>query len=114
MLSEERLQKIKKLVSNASPAPWTLCYSYGELVPDNPDSKKSRNDTVPKSTHHIQLKSDGKHRFWFELTDTHFLGDVVADFDFITESRQLVPELIAEIERLRSLLGDKAAKKAGS
>jgi hypothetical protein len=56
MLSEERLQKIKKLLSNTSPAPWTLCYSYGELVLDNPDSNKSGNETVPKSTHHIQLK----------------------------------------------------------
>ena len=108
MLSEERLQKFKETISKTSSAPWTWGYTLGEVETDDPDFKKLGIDTIPTGPRNIQLKSDGEHRFWVELTDTQLAGDVVFDFDFIIESREFVPELIAEIERLRGLLGKKA------
>ena len=104
MLSEERLIKIKETVSKASPSPWTWGYTYGEEETDDPDIRKLGINTIPTGFRNIQLKSNNKHRFWVELTDTQLAGDVVFDFDFIIESREFVPELIAEIERLRDLL----------
>jgi len=40
-----------------------------------------------------------------EMTDTN-LRDVVSDFDFIRGAREWVPELLAEVTRLRGLLGN--------
>ena len=107
MLSEEFLKDIKETVAQASPAPWSWGYTFGEKETDDPDINRLKIMTTPTGPRNIQLKADGHHRFWVELTDTQFAGDVVFDFDFIIEARKFVPELLAEIERLRGLLGKK-------
>ena len=108
MLSEERLKEIKETIAKASPAPWSWGYTFGEEETDDPDLNRLGFKTIPTGPRNIQLKADGNHRFWVELTDTQLVGDVVFDFDFIREAREFVPELLAEIERLRGLLGKKA------
>jgi len=107
MLSEEFLKDIKETIAKTSPAPWSWGYTFGEEETDDPDIKRLGIMTIPTGPQNIQLKADGHHRFWVELTDTQLAGDVVFDFDFIIEARKFVPELLAEIERLRGLLGKK-------
>ena len=107
MLSEEKLQKFKQTIAKSSPCPWTWGYTFGEVETDDPDIRKLGISTIPTGPRNIQLKSKGEHRFWIELTDTQLGGDVIFDFDFIVESRELVPKLIAEIERLELYLAKK-------
>lgn len=108
MLSEEILKDFKETIAKASSAPWSWGYTFGEEETDDPDINRLGIMTIPTGPRNIQLKADGHHRFWVELTDTQLAGDVVFDFDFIIEARKFVPELLAEIERLRGLLGKKA------
>ena len=107
MLNEELYTKIKKAMSEVSSSPWTWRYSQGEEPTDIPELLKLGIDTIPTTPRNIQLMANGKHRFWVELTDTK-LPDVVFDFDFIVGAREWLPELVAEIDRLRGLLGKEA------
>ena len=93
------------MLSRTSRSPWTWGYTYDEKETNEPDIRKLGIKKVPTAPVNIQLKSNGEHRFWVELTDTQLAGDIVFDFDFIIEAREFVPELIAEIDRLRGLLG---------
>ena len=104
MLSDKRLAEIREAIHKASPAPWDYAYSQGDSATEDPMLLKIGIDTVPTMPSHIQLRADGNHRFWIELTDTKIAGDVVFDLDFIQGARDWVPELLAEVERLRGLL----------
>jgi hypothetical protein len=105
VLSDKRLSEIRELVSKASPAPWNWAYAQGEVPTDEPELLKLGIDTISNAPCNIQLQANGHHRFWIELTDTKITGDVVFDLDFIKEARVIIPELLAEVERLRGLLG---------
>jgi hypothetical protein len=108
MLSEQRLAQIHDALGKVSPAPWDWGYKQNEVPTDGPELRECGIDTLPSAPHHIQLRANGRHRFWVELTDTSVAGDVVFDFDFIICAREWVPELLAEVERLRGLLGQDA------
>ena len=105
MISDERLDEIRQASQKASRAPWEWGYDQVEEPTDDPDLNAIGIDTVPSAFKNIQLKAGGEHRFWIELTDTRVGGDVVFDFDFIAGAREWIPELLAEIDRLRALLG---------
>ncbi len=105
MLSDERLAEIRITLSKVSEGPWDWAYAQGEVSTDDPAFQKLRIDTKPTEHRNIQLRANGNHRFWVELTDTKIAGDLVFDFDFIKGAREWVPELLAEVERLRGLLG---------
>ena len=79
-VTEEVLQDIEQKCAAATPGPWK---SYLE----------ARDGIV--GTDFIQ--TDGE--------DIYLTGATHADYDFIASSRQDVPMLIAEIRRLRGLLG---------
>jgi len=108
MLTNERLAEIRTALSKASPPPWDWAYSQGEVATEDPELLKLGIDTVPTMPCNIQLRANGNHRFWVELTDTRIAGDLVFDLDFILGAREWVPELLAEVERLRELLADSA------
>ncbi|MDB5292394.1 MAG: hypothetical protein JWL69_3635 [Phycisphaerales bacterium] len=110
MLNDKRLQEIRDTCQKASRGPWDWGYESVEEPTDDPELLASGIDTIPAGFKHIQLKANGQHRFWIELTDTQLAGDVVFDFDFIVGAREWVPELLAEIERLRGLLGRDAER----
>jgi hypothetical protein len=105
MLSDERLAEIRNTVSKASPAPWEWSNTIVEEPTNDPTLLSMGIQTEPAGFENMQLVANGNHRFWVELTDTQIAGDVVFDLDFIQEARDFVPELLAEIERLRGLLG---------
>ena len=106
MLSDERLARIRDTVSKASPAPWDWAYAQGEMPTEDPAILELGIKTVPTKPRNVQLRANGTHRFWVEFTDTQIAGDVVFDLDFIREAREIVPELLAEIERLRNIIGE--------
>lgn len=108
MMTEMRLAEILDTMNKASPAPWDWAYSQGEAPTDDPELLKIGIDTLPTAPCNIQLRANGHHRFWIELTDTNIAGDVVFDFDFIKGAREWVPELLAEVKRLRGLLGNRS------
>lgn len=105
MLSDERLKAIRESCRKASPIPWEWGHEHVEESTDDPELNAMGIHTIPTAFKNIQLKADGEHCFWVELTDTKVGGDVVFDLDFISGAREWVPELLAEIERLRALLG---------
>ena len=104
MLNDERLAEIRATLSKVSAAPWDWAYTQDEVPTNDPAILKLGIDTIPTEPRNIQLRANGNHRFWVELTDTNIAGDIVFDFDFIKGAREWVPELLAEVERLRSLL----------
>ena len=108
MLSDERLAEIRATLSKVSGAPWDWAYAHGEVPTADPALLKLGIDTKPTGPRNIQLRANGNHRFWVELTDTNIPGDLVFDLDFIKSAREWVPELLMEVERLRSLLGKDA------
>jgi len=103
------LSEIRDTLKRISPSPWQWAYVQGEEPADDPQLLQLGIDTLPTEAHHIQLRANGQHRFWVELTDTRIAGDVVFDFDFIIGSREWVPALLAEIDRLRRLLAKRDA-----
>ena len=105
MISDERLDEIRQACQKASCAPWEWGYDQVEEPTDDPDLNAMGIDTIPTAFKNIQLKAGGEHRFWIELTDTKVGGNVVFDFDLIVGAREWIPELLAEIDRLRALLG---------
>jgi hypothetical protein len=104
MLSDERLNEIRHAMMDASSAPWRWSYSQGETPTDDPHLLKIGIGTIPTAPSNIQLTAGGKHRFWVELTETQ-IPDIVHDLDFIKGAREWIPDLVAEIDRLRGLLG---------
>lgn len=105
MIKDERLNEIREACQTASRAPWAWGYDHVDESTDDPGLNARGIDTIPTSFKNIQLKAGGEHRFWIALTDTKVGGDVVFDFDFIVGAREWIPELLAEIARLRALLG---------
>jgi hypothetical protein len=107
MLSDERFSEIKTALSEASCAPWRWSYSQGETPTDDPHLLRIGIGTIPTAPSNMQLTAGGKHRFWIELSETR-IPDIVRDLDFISGAREWIPDLVAEIERLRGLLGEQS------
>jgi hypothetical protein len=78
-LSDEDLEEIKKRCVAATPGPWK---SYVEG----------------------REEMSGSDFIMTEGEDIYLSGATVADQDFITHARQDIPNLVAEVERLRKLL----------
>jgi hypothetical protein len=78
-LSSEDIAEIKERYTRATPGPWK---SYVES----------------------REKFSGSDFIMTEGEDIYLLGATVADQDFIAHSRQDVPTLVAEVERLRKML----------
>jgi hypothetical protein len=105
IISPIRLDEIRECCTKASPGPWEWRYTQGEEPTDDPELSEMGIGSLP-TYDHIQLVANGRHRFWIEMTDTGIGGDCVFDFDFIIGAREYVPELLAEIDRLKKLAGE--------
>jgi hypothetical protein len=86
-LSKDYLAEIRKRCDAATPGPWI-------------SSIEDRDHT---SGSNVILRGVDRSE-----DDLELLGGTVADYDFIAHARQDVPKLLEEIERLRTLLGEKA------
>lgn len=84
-MTHERLHQLKELCEKATPGPWT----------HNPDFYDK-----PAVTHQNQ---DGRECSLFRPNDFDGLGHG-KDADFIVSARTAIPELIAEVERLKEKL----------
>ena len=105
MLDDKLLEEIRETCEKASPGPWEWGYDCVIENVDDPEDPEVEWEGFPVGYRNIQLKANGEHRFWVEMTDTQVGGDLVFDFDFIRGAREWVPALLAEIDRLRSQLG---------
>jgi len=79
-LSDEEMAKIRSRSDAATPGPWR------EYIEDR-DS------------------FSGSDFIMTEGNDLNIIGASSADYEFIAHARQDIPKLLAEIERLRSLIG---------
>jgi len=80
-VGDEEIQEIKRRCAEATPGPWT---SYVEG----------------------REQMSGSSFIMTQGEDIYVTGATAADQDFIAHSRQDIPKLLAEIERLRRLVSE--------
>ena len=91
-MNEQRLQEIKERAEKATPGPWKV---YQDAI------------STSIGTEFIHPQLNGPMPV---ITDAYHVGGAIniyiddADAEFIAHARQDVPALIAEIERLRSVI----------
>lgn len=93
MISEKRLKEIKDLVSNASAGPWK--YDCGNLQVEH--------DETRYTIANIENTLGCRIRHWKRENKPGLPPHYDSDGEFIAESRQIIPDLIAEIERLKEI-----------
>lgn len=93
MITNEQLAEWKGLAEKATPGPWSKRNKVGYVYSDDPQSSCV-----------VAVCGD-----FLDKELTRFNGDRWnADGDFIAASREAIPALIAEIERLKAALEDMA------
>jgi hypothetical protein len=130
---DDELTKLQGLCDNATPGPWSNDVSYGEY---GVKSKKcflcGRDDspvvgTRPAVAHEIETngcKQYHTHEYpnskWHDISSKSTFERITgnydyeeggvcsskADSDFIAAAREAVPQLLAEVKRLRDALGE--------
>jgi hypothetical protein len=98
-MTPERLAELKALADAATPGPWEATNGSRAAI------ERVEGRVLVRHVHHdtmVILRPDGTRRaFAFE------------DLPFIAAARTAVPELLAEVERLRILLADVHAMARG-
>lgn len=100
-MTNKELQALKELSSKATPGPWkagrkdTISFHYSLM-------------TVPIKNIYMPNHKNGSGKDLIEVRT----GDVIADSQFIAASREAIPSLIAEVERLREVLGFYCSEEA--
>lgn len=96
------IERAKAALEGATEAPWFVHDFADPLVSENPDASA----VTVSCDHpaHITVASMGGGRM-----GSRSIEQAQKDARFIADARQLVPELIAEVERLRAALADKEA-----
>ncbi|MCT7364030.1 hypothetical protein A7G45_31590 [Mycolicibacterium llatzerense] len=105
-MSNDVVAKARSALEGVTAGPWEAWWKE----PDDPAlGAKSRYPYAIKGpidhdvVDNIFTSDEFKARCGNYVSDVSALSD--ADFEFITAARSLVPELVAEVERLRALLG---------
>lgn len=93
-MTEERLKELKDLCDKATPGPWIYDWGNWQVESGNPDHSRAgvANAVLDEENHYESFGLKGKQ------------NDPVDNCLFIAESRTAIPELIAEVERLKEKL----------
>lgn len=98
-MTNEELEAIKKRAEAATPGPWDA----------SEDSDRSYKLDAPKDAQYWVTIASGNTlvvSWWQQYADDSGTVLKLADAAFIAAARTDVPRLLAEVERLRALVGD--------
>lgn len=96
MIDDAKLAEWKRLAEAATPGPWS---SFSEFPPATCLVHVDASDELKRPTDARKILANVRHDNGFGFKDA----------DFIAESREAVPALIAEVEYLRAIVRDLAA-----